>query len=75
MMLYSAPDVREHFSLFSDDIPFPAWTGRNISGDVKGWFDLHYYLNDPEEFISYEFITGGLGLDFDFYITIEKVSQ
>lgn len=74
-MLYSASDVREHFSLFSDDIPFPAWTGDDIiSEPVTGRFDLHYYLNDPEEFIGYESITGGLGLDFDFYITIEKIS-
>jgi len=61
-------------ALFSNDIPFPAWTGRNISGPVKGRFDLHYYLNDPEEFISYESLTGGARRDFDFYITIEKIS-
>ena len=73
---YTAEDVREHFSLFSDDIPFPAWTGEDIiSEQVNGRFDLHYYLNDPEELIGYESITGGLGRDFDFYITIEKISQ
>jgi hypothetical protein len=71
----TAPDVREHFSLFSDDIPFPAWTGEHLSGPVTGRFDLHYYLNDPDSFISYESITDGLGRDFDFYINIEKIPQ
>ena len=71
-----APDVREHFSLFSDDIPFPAWTGEDIIFErVNGRFDLHYYLNDPDSFISYESITDGLGRDFDFYINIVKISQ
>jgi len=72
---FTAPDVREHFSLFSDDIPFPAWTGEDISGSVNGKFDLHYYLNDPEEFIGYESLTGDLGRDFDFTINIEKITK
>jgi len=73
---YTATDVREHFALFSDDIPFPAWTGNDIiSEQVKGRFDFHYYLNDPDNYIGYESITGGVGRDFDFYINIEKISQ
>ncbi len=72
---YTAPDVREHFSLFSEDIPFPAWKGENISVPVHGWFDLCYYLNDPDEFIGYESLTGGLGFDFDFNLTIDKITQ
>jgi hypothetical protein len=73
---HTAADVREHFSLFSNDIPFPPWTGEDIIFErVNGRFDLHYYLNDPDSYIGYESITDGLGRDFDFYITIEKIPQ
>lgn len=72
---FATSDVREHFTLISEDIPFQKWTGEGISGPVEGWFDLQYYLNDPDEFIGYESLTDGLGLDFDFYITIEKITQ
>jgi hypothetical protein len=71
---YVAPNVREHFSLMSDKIPFPAWTGGNLSGPVKGTFDLKYYLKEGRTIISsYESLTGGQGRQFEFTLTIEKV--
>ena len=71
---YTASDVREHFALFSEDIPFPAWTGEDIiSETVQGSFDLQYYLNDPNHRPSYESLTGGEGCDFNFKITIKKI--
>jgi len=72
---YTAENVREHFALFSEDIPFPAWTGRNISGDVEGWFDLQYYLNDSDNLPSYKSLTDDVGRTFNFWISIEKISQ
>jgi len=73
---YTAPDVREHFSLVSEDIPFQAWTGDDIiSKPVTGWFDLQYYLNDPDQRANYKSLTDDIGLTFDFYITIEKINQ
>ena len=72
---FTSSSVREHFALFSEDIPFPAWKGEDISIPVTGWFDLCYYLNDPDEFIGYESFTGGLGRTFDFYLEIKKVTQ
>jgi len=72
---YAASNVREHFTLISEDIPFPVWTGEGISGSVNGWFDLQYYLNDPDEFIGYESLTNGVGCDFDFSIDIVKITE
>jgi len=72
---YTATDVREHFALFSDDIPFPAWTGENLSGPVDGRFDLQYYLNDPDNLPGFVSLTDDVGRTFNFWISIEKVSQ
>jgi len=73
---YTAPDVREHFALFSEDIPFQKWTGEDITKkQVEGWFDLQYYLNDPDNRPSYESFTGGVGRTFNFLLTIEKITQ
>ena len=73
---YTAPDVREHFALFSDDIPFPAWTGDDIvSEPVTGRFDLQYYLNDPDNLPSYVSLTNDEGCTFNIYLKIEKVIQ
>jgi len=72
---YTDTYVREHFALFSEDIPFQAWTGRDISGDVQGWFDLQYYLNDPDNSPSYKSLTDDVGRTFNFWISIEKISQ
>lgn len=69
------PDVREHFALFSENIPFPAWTGENLSREVEGWFDLQYYLNDPDHRPSYVSLTNDEGLTFNLWISIEKTSQ
>lgn len=72
---YTATDVREHFALFSDDIPFQKWTGENLSGEVNGRFDLQYYLNDPDNLPSYTSLTDDVGRTFNFWISIEKISQ
>lgn len=72
---YTAPDVREHFAFFSEEIPFQAWTGGDISRQVVGWFDLQYYLNDPDNPPSYVSLTNGEGRDFNIYLNIMKVTQ
>jgi hypothetical protein len=72
---YTAENVREHFCLFSEDIPFQAWTGENIEKQVEGWFDLQYYLNDPDHSPSYVSLTGGEGRTLNVYLRIEKVTQ
>lgn len=71
---YTAPNVREHFALFSEEIPFPAWTGQNIDRPVEGWFDLQYYLNDPENSPGFVSLTGGLGRTLNINLKIEKVT-
>ena len=71
---FTSSSVREHFALFSEDIPFQAWKGEDISIPVTGWFDLQYYLNDPDNFPSYESFTNGVGRTFDFYLEIKKVT-
>jgi len=62
---FLGPKVREHFTLTSERMPFTAWTGGDISGHVKGKFDIQYYY-----YGKYESITGGLGryLEFDLNI-------
>ena len=69
---YIAPDVREHFTLRSERIPFPAWTGGELSGSVSGGFDIDHYLNDgtrkPKDY--YKSITGGEGFTMQFDLTI-----
>ena len=70
---YVAPDVREHFTLVSEDIPFQTWTGETIQGQVDGWFDLWYYLNDPDNRPSYTSFTDDDGLTFNFWLKIEKI--
>jgi hypothetical protein len=72
---YTSSSVREHFALFSEDISFPVWKGEDISIPVTGWFDLQYYLNDPDTFPSYESFTDGVGRTFDFNLTINKITQ
>jgi len=72
---YTAPNVREHFALFSEDISFPAWTGGNIEGPAQGWFDLQYYLNDPESSPGFVSLTGDQGRTLNVYLRIEKVIQ
>lgn len=61
--------IREHFSMRSDPIPFPAWTGGDISGRVQGTFDVRYYLNGT----LVKSLTGGLGRHFDFDLGIKKL--
>lgn len=72
---YIASRVREHFTMQSEHIPFPAWTGADVSERVTGKFDLQYSLherNRPLE--SYTSLTGGAGRQFDFLLTITRVS-
>ncbi|MCX6619003.1 MAG: hypothetical protein NTZ98_23260, partial [Acidobacteria bacterium] len=61
--------IREHFSMSSAPIPFPAWTGGDISGRVQGTFDVRYYLNGT----LVKSLTGGLGRHFDFDLGIKKL--
>lgn len=72
---YIAPNVREHFTLMSGKIPFPAWTGGNVSGTVKGDFDFSHYLNDGTRKVKnyYTPIPRGQGRLFEFVLTIERV--
>jgi len=66
--------IREHFTLTSADIPFPAWNGAGVSGRVRGMFDIGYYLKEGRKVLSgYESITGGAGRSFEFDLIIEKV--
>ena len=72
---YIADGVREHFTLKGDKIPFPAWTGTDVSGTVKGNFTLLHYLNDGTRKVRnyYVPIDGGENRLFEFVLTIEKV--
>lgn len=71
---YVTSTIREHFTLQSEKIPFAAWTGDDISGTVKGMFDLKYYLKEGGKVLSsYESLTGGLGRFFEFELRIERV--
>lgn len=72
---YTAQDVLENFTLGSEDISFPAWTGEGIEGRVNGLFDITYYLNDPDNRPSYISFTDGHTLELDFYLKIEKITQ
>ena len=66
--------IREHFTLTSADIPFPAWNLAGVSGRVKGTFDIGYYLKEGRKILSgYESITGGAGRYFEFDLVIQKV--
>lgn len=72
---YLASGVREHFTLQSEHIPFPEWTGTTVSGRVSGVFDLQYSLREGKRIVdSYTSFTGGAGRQFDFLLTITKVS-
>jgi hypothetical protein len=66
-------EIREHFTMGSGKIPFPEWTGGNISGRVTGVFNFSYYLKEGRRIISsYVPLPGGqVTLDFD--LAIEKV--
>jgi len=67
--------IREHFSMTSDPIPFPAasaWTGGDISGHVAGKFDLQYLLNEGHTLVN-QSLTGGQGRYFEFDLVIEKL--
>lgn len=71
---YITSSVREHFGVKSGDIPFPAWTGGNISGRVTGNFDDVYYLKEGRTIVApYVSLTNGVGRYFDFVLTVEKV--
>ncbi len=66
--------IREHFTLDSERMPFPAWTESNISGRVAGMFDLKYYLKEGNKIVSnYESLTGEQGRYFEFDLNIEKI--
>jgi hypothetical protein len=66
--------MREHFTMITDPIPFPAaWTGGKISGRVTGTFDLQYYLTGNKYRTGYESLTGGVGRYFEFDLVIEKL--
>ena len=53
----------------------PAWTGEDIFARVAGMFDLTYSLREGKRTIaSYESLTSGEGRQFDFLLTITKVS-
>jgi len=70
---YLSPTVREHFTLQSGQIPFPAWTGNDISGRVTGSFDLNYYLKEGKTIVyNYVSLTGGRGVLFDFDLAVLK---
>jgi len=71
---YIAAGVREHFTLQSEHIPFPEWTGETVSGGVSGTFDLQYSLREGRKVLnSYTSLTGGAGRQFDFLLTITRV--
>jgi hypothetical protein len=72
---YIASGVREQFTLQSEHIPFPEWTGQDVSARVSGTFDLQYSLREGKRTIaSYRSLTNGEGRPFDFLLTITKVS-
>jgi hypothetical protein len=64
--------IREHFSVTSDPIPFPVWTGGDISARVAGKFELQYLLNEGRTLVN-QSLTGGQGRYFDFDLVIEKL--
>jgi hypothetical protein len=68
----SRDTMQEHFSMSSDPIPFPAWTGESISGRVAGIFELRYLLNEGHKLVN-QSLTGGQGRYFDFDLVIEKL--
>ncbi|MEY2539730.1 MAG: hypothetical protein QOG67_3470 [Verrucomicrobiota bacterium] len=71
---YITSNVREHFGVMSGYIPFPAWTGENVSGRVTGKFDTVHYLKEGHTLVdNYVSLTNGVGRYFDFTLTIEKV--
>ena len=71
---YITSSVREHFGVMSGYIPFPAWTGGNISRRVTGRFDDVYYLKEGHTVVApYVSLTNGVGRYFDFVLTIERV--
>ena len=66
--------TREHFTMDSERIPFPAWNEGDISGRVAGTFDLKYYLKEGNTIVSkYESLTGGQGRHFEFDLDIERI--
>lgn len=67
-------ETREHFTMGTGKIPFPEWTGGDISGRVKGNFNFSYYLKEGGRLINlYTPLPGGQELDFEFDLAIEKV--
>jgi len=71
---YITSNVREHFGVMSDYIPFVSWNGGNASGRVTGKFDTVYYLKEGHTVVSpYVSLTNGAGRYFDFTLTIQKV--
>lgn len=66
--------IREHFTLDSERMPFPAWTESDISARVAGIFDLKYFLKvGNTKIANYESLTGGQGRYFEFDLNIEKI--
>ena len=72
--LLSGNIIREHFTLESEKIPFPAWTGGTLSGRVFGKFDVLYYLKEGRTIVSsYQSITGGGGRTLAFDVAFEPL--
>lgn len=73
---YISATVRENFTLTSEYMPFPAWTGADVPATrVSGRFDVLHYLNvDGKLVYDYVSFTGGADNrpQFDFDITITR---
>lgn len=65
--------IREHFTLKSGKIPFPAWTGGNVAGRVAGTFDLQRFIKEGKPPSTDTSLTGGMGRFLEFDLTIERV--
>lgn len=65
--------TREHFTLHSDNIAFPALTAAGAEGRVSGSFDLEYYLKEGKDILSlYDPIPNGSNLPFEFDMRIVR---
>lgn len=63
--------IREHFTLKSGKIPYPAPDG---SLRVAGNFDIERYYKDPDNRPKSVSLTGGAGRRLEFDLSIEKVA-
>ena len=67
--------VREHFTLTSGKIPFPALAGEVTAGRVAGTFDVEYFYRDSSvKGNASRSLTGGVGRWLEFDLSIEKVA-